>query len=259
MRTPIFMSLMLLMQLSAELSLMQRTGDITITYSFHFMLGIETMAIGMDTVDSEKAPSCPLSSPALLSHESKESYFMWICLLSFRCSFLLFCFLALFPLRFSCPLFFLSVFLYYVYSLALTYFLLFLSFLIFSIPSSASSSLLLFLSLFLLWESLGVKRIRWERRRIGYNSCSKVVKNFKECSDFVDKWTKEKSSGKSSSKRYMKPFWESRPCGTISGSWHYFGTSICIYKYIYLLITILIYCLFMFIYSFEKAMEQDNY
>lgn len=131
--------------------------------------------------------------------------------------------------HFSFPLFFLSVFLYYFFSLALIYFLLFLFFLIFSIPSSASSSLLLFLSLFLLWESLGAKRIRWERRRIGYNSCSKVVKNFKECWDFVDKWTKEKSSGKSSSKRYMKPFWESRPCGTISGSWQ-------VYAHIYIYI-----------------------
>ena len=160
-----------------------------------------------------------------------------------------FCFLAIFPLLSSFPLFFLSVFLYYFSSLALTYFLLFLSFLIFSIPSSASSSLLLFLSLFLLWESLGAKRIHWERRRIGYNSCSKVVKNFKECWDFVDKWTKEKSSGKSSSKRYMKPFWESRPCGTISGSWQ-------VYAHIYIYILKNIYL--SFIYSFEKAMEQHN-
>lgn len=209
------------------------------------MLGIETMAIGMDTVDSEKAPSCPLSSPALLSHESKESYLMWICLLSFRCSFLLSAFLPFF-LSFVLSICLSLLF----FSLALIYFLLFLFFLIFSIPSSASSSLLLFLSLFLLWESLGAKRIRWERRRIGYNSCSKVVKNFKECWDFVDKWTKEKSSGKSSSKRYMKPFWESRPCGTISGSWQVYA-----HIYIYILKKNIYLS---FIYSFEKAMEQHN-
>ena len=146
------------------------------------MLGIETMAIGMDTVDSEKAPSCPLSSPALLSHESKESYFMWICLLSFRCSFLLSVFLPFFLyfLPFLCS-FYLSFFIIFLRLLWLMslFSCLFLSFLIFSIPSSASSSLLLFPSLFRLWESLGVKRIRWERRRIGYNSCSKVVKKLK--------------------------------------------------------------------------------
>ena len=214
------------------------------------MLGIETMAIGMDTVDSEKAPSCPLSSPALLSHESKESYFMWICLLSFRCSFLLSVFLPFFLyfLPFLCS-FYLSFFIIFLRLLWLMslFSCLFLSFLIFSIPSSASSSLLLFPSLFRLWESLGVKRIRWERRRIGYNSCSKVVKKIKECSDFVDKWTKEKSSGKSSSKYTWNH------SGNQDHAAPFQGHDIIleqVYAYIYIFIDNYIYLLFIYVYLF---------